>query len=91
MTEEYGDIYRLNYGYRPDGTLKSRNVFHNIDYFATTGMSASYVYDNLERLIYDEGYITHGRFEYYYFYDGNKKTVKLCFLLMITIMKNTWI
>lgn len=68
------DILRVNYVYREDGTLYRREYWHNSFIFGSTSWSLRSSYDGSERLIYENGYITHGDYENYYIYtdEGRK-------------------
>lgn len=72
--EESSFILEFNYAYRDDGTLAYRNYYHNSYIFSTTSSGISSFYDEEERLIYEDSYITHGWLDHYYIYkdDGNK-------------------
>ena len=67
-------IEDLHYVYRDDGTLYYRDYTHNPMIFGTTFCSLESYYDKSGRVVYESGYITHGRLEYYYIYkdEGDK-------------------
>lgn len=70
------NILSIDYIYREDGTLYRRDYVHNPYIFATTSCSLDSYYDEAERLIYENGYITHGDYENYYIYtDEGRKPV----------------
>lgn len=63
------DMLKINFVYREDGTLFYRDYSHHDLVFGSTLCSLDSFYDEHERLIFEEGYITHGHLEYYYIYD----------------------
>ncbi len=68
------NVLELHYVYRDDGTLYYRDYTHNPMIFGTTFCSLESYYDKSGRVVYESGYITHGRLEYYYIYkdEGDK-------------------
>lgn len=74
-------ILEINFIYREDGTLVCKEYSHNSYMFATTFSYYKSFYDEKERLIYAEGYITHGSLEYYYIYTDNSKKPAYCLCL----------
>lgn len=64
-------VLQLDYVYRDDGTLYYRDYTHNPFIFGTTLCSLESYYDELGRVVYESGYITHGEMEYFYIY-GDK-------------------
>lgn len=63
------DILRIEYVYREDGTLYHRHYYHTHQAFGTTLQGLDSYYDAYGRVIYENGYITHGWLEYYYIYE----------------------
>lgn len=77
ITTDTGGIVNMlefNYEYRDDGTLYYRYYWHNSYQFGTFRCVERSFYDEKERLIYENAYITHGTLEDYYVYlDGGGK------------------
>ena len=69
--EEKDSLLEINYIYRDDGTMYYRDYSHNSMVFSTTSCSRDSYYDELERVVYESSYITHGSYEEYYIYDDN--------------------
>lgn len=67
--DEMQDIVRIDFTYREDGTLYYRDYYHSHQAFMTTLQSLHSYYDEYERVVYESGYITHGRLEYHYIYE----------------------
>lgn len=67
-------VLEINYIYREDGTLFSRDYSHNTMLFSTTLCSLKSYYDENERVVFERGYITHGHCEYYYIYEDESDT-----------------
>lgn len=67
-------LVEINYIYRDDGTLYDRHYRHNSYWAGSTRSSMDSLYDEKERLVYQQAYITHGTLEEYYIYpnDSNK-------------------
>ncbi len=74
--EEKDMLLEINYIYRDDGTLYYRDYHHNSMVFETTFCSLDSYYDELERVVYERGYITHGSIHEYYIYDNGGKEPK---------------
>lgn len=62
-------VLEINYVYRDDGTLFRKDYWHDPYSFGSTLCSLESYYDEKGRLVYENGYITHGSLEYYYIYD----------------------
>lgn len=62
-------ILSLDFIYRDDGTLFCRKYWHNSYIFGSTYTGMRSYYDEMERLVYENAYITHGSLEYYYIYE----------------------
>ena len=77
IVEELIPLVWINYLYREDGTLFCRGYGHNTYLYATNDCSLMSYYDEKERVVYEEGYITSGDQEYYYIYEGDGK-VPVC-------------
>ncbi|MDE6982941.1 MAG: hypothetical protein K2O99_00145, partial [Lachnospiraceae bacterium] len=67
-------IVKIDWEYRGDGSLKQRSYYHN-----------NFMYDTLEgnydaqgRVVYEQGYITHGSLDYYYIYSKDRVTPDYC-------------
>ena len=67
-------MMEIDYIYRNDGTLYQRDYRHNPRRFSTYRQSESSLYDEKERLVFEDAYITHGILQDYYVYldEGNK-------------------
>lgn len=72
--EELTTLLKINHIYRDDGTLFYREYHHNPRIFYTTLSNLDSFFDESGRVVYESGYITHGRLERYYIYeeDGDK-------------------
>lgn len=83
--DEMQDIVRIDFTYREDGTLFYRDYYHSHQAFGTTLQSLHSYYDEQERVIFERGYITHGRLEYYYIYEdtGGKTADKPTYILRL--------
>ncbi|MCM1253773.1 MAG: DUF3876 domain-containing protein [Clostridium sp.] len=68
---EKDTLLEINYIYRDDGTLYYRVYHHNSMVWETTDCSMSSYYDELGRIVYKKGYVTHGSAYEYYIYDNN--------------------
>lgn len=79
--EENVTLMAVNYIYRDDGTLYDRHYWHNSYWAGSTRSSEDSLYDEKERLVYKQAYITHGTLEDYYIYldDGDKPAYHLWF------------
>lgn len=66
-------IYGVEYVYDRAGTLRYKHSYENFSLISYANPS-EFWYDELGRLIYAEGYITHGRYHYYYIYQGDSPT-----------------
>ncbi len=73
-----GEIYGMDFEYDREDKLKYRCIWHNMDYFGTYAMSEGQFFDDSERLIYTEGYQTHGSYEKCYLYYGNDILPSYC-------------
>ncbi|MDE7207369.1 MAG: hypothetical protein K2N90_09490 [Lachnospiraceae bacterium] len=71
-------VMEVNYVYRDDGTLFYREYWHDSIAFETTLSSLHSFYDDVGRVVYENGYITHGTLEYYYIYEGESKKPAYC-------------
>lgn len=69
--EKVMDILNIECSYREDGTLEHRNYAHNSFLFGTTFCTMNSDYDEMERLVYENSYITHGTYEKYHIYKDN--------------------
>lgn len=65
-------VLDINFIYREDGTLYCREYDHNGLVFGTLFSHLDSYYDEKERVVYEEGYITHGHLEYYYIYEDKE-------------------
>lgn len=60
-----------------DGTLFYRGYWHTTYLYMTNDHVLSSFYDEKERVVYEDGYITSGDLEYYYVYEGDGN-IPLC-------------
>lgn len=67
--EYLGDLVEINFIYREDGTLFTRDYHHDARTFGSTLCGMDSFFDERERLVYETGYITHGSCEFFYFYE----------------------
>ena len=67
-------LLNIKFSYREDGTLQKKEYQHNSFVFGTTFLYKNSYYDSRERIVYEDGYITHGNLEYYYLYEGEGDT-----------------
>lgn len=67
--EYLGNLVEINYIYREDGTLFTRDYHHDARTYGSQLCSMDSFFDEKERLVYETGYITHGSCELYYFYE----------------------
>lgn len=79
--EENVALMEIRYIYRDDGTLYDRHYRHNSYWAGSTGSSEDSLYDERERLVYRQAYITHGTLEDYFIYpdDGDTPAYRLEF------------
>lgn len=71
-------LLSMDYIYRNDGTLCHKEYHHHHILFGTTFQSQFSDYDELGRLVYRYGYITHGSLEYYYIYEESDMEPAYC-------------
>lgn len=78
---EKDTLVQIDFIYRDDGTLCYRDYQHSSFAFNTTFCSKDSFYDEDGRILYEDGYITHGSLLYYYFYDSDGRKPKYCLQL----------
>lgn len=77
LADFYGDgpeetiFLQIDFVYRDDGSLACREYFHNTWMWGSSFSSGTYIYDEKERLIYENLYVTHGGMALYYIYEDN--------------------
>jgi hypothetical protein len=71
----------ITFTYRKDGSLACKRYAHDPRLFGTASSPTEFYYDEQERLTYVWSYVTHGRFEYYYIYNGEDNRPAYCLLL----------
>lgn len=71
IEEELIPLMEVDYIYRDDGTLFYRGYWHTTYLYMTNDHVLSSFYDEKERVVYEDGYITSGDQEYYYVYEGD--------------------
>lgn len=74
-------VLQIDYTYRENGTLLHRAYAHDSFVFATWQCRRDTYFDALERVIYDDVYVTHGNMDYYYFYHDEEMTPDYCLIL----------
>lgn len=74
-------LVQIDYIYRDDGTLYYRYYQHNSHVFGSTLCSRHSFYDEEGRILYEDGYITHGGLLYYYFYENNERKPKYSLMI----------
>lgn len=70
-TDEIGDIVRIEWGYRGDGSLKWRYYECNQSVYGSFLSIVRGEYDTQGRVVYEWGYIMHGNVDFYYIYSGD--------------------
>lgn len=78
MTDDCGvetlsNLVEIDFIYREDGTLFCRDYQHDARTFGSNLCGRDSFYDEKERLIYENGYLTHGSCEFYYVYAGEEE------------------
>ncbi|MCM1182488.1 MAG: hypothetical protein NC337_03835 [Roseburia sp.] len=71
---------RIDYAYREDGSLFSKSCVFDSFLFGTYESTRTIYYDEAERAVYMEEYITHGSIQRYYIYEGADPTPSYCFV-----------
>lgn len=71
----------MDWIYHSDGTMYRKYYHHDSLTFGTYMQSQDVYYDELGRPVYRYGYITHGSYEYYYIYDGDRAQPKYGLML----------
>lgn len=72
--EVLGKLVEINFIYRDDGTLFTRDYQHDARTYGSTFCGMDSFFDENERVVYETGYITHGSMDFYYFYDDEGET-----------------
>lgn len=71
----------MDYTYRRDGSLLHRSYAHNLMAFGTYQCRRDTYFDKMERVVYEDVYITHGNMEYYFFYSSDEPGFDSCLIL----------
>lgn len=71
-------ILRISFEYREDGTLCHRSYAHNFAVGGSWFQQQENDYDFLERLVYTDAYVTHGSYDVYYIYEGDRQEPSYC-------------
>lgn len=79
--QELCTIVKIDFLYRNDGTLFFRDYWHDPYVFGTTLCGMESFYDESGRVIYENGYITHGDLEYYYIYEDEGEIPAYCLMI----------
>lgn len=69
--DSISEIVKIDWEYREDGSLKHRSYSRHYGVYDTYNSTVRGDYDTQERVVYEQGYITHGSLDYYYIYNGN--------------------
>ena len=77
IVEELIPLVEVDYIYRDDGTLFYREYWHTTYLYMTKDHILRSYYDEKERVVFEDGYITSGDQEYYYIYEGDSD-VPIC-------------
>lgn len=77
IVEELIPLVKVDYIYRDDGTLFYRKYWHTTYLYMTKDHILRSYYDEKERVVFEDGYITSGDQEYYYIYEGDSD-VPIC-------------
>ena len=75
---EHVMLMQILYIYRDDGTLYDRHYRHNSYWAGSTRSSVDSLYNERERLVYEQAYITHGTLEDYYIYPDDSDKPAYC-------------
>lgn len=67
-------LLELNFVYRDDGSLACRRYSYNSLVWGSSYSSGEYLYDEAERLAYENLYVTHGGMSFYYIYEDGSDT-----------------
>lgn len=79
--DEISTLLRIDYVYREDGSLMYRAYAHNSFVFSTSCSTVESYFDEQERLIYEDQYITHGSVDSYYIYENEDDAPEYCLVL----------
>lgn len=79
--EPKDSIITINYIYRDDGTLFYKEYHHHDRIFETFLQTVRTCYDESGRILYEQGYITHGWYDYYYIYEDETNKPTYCLWL----------
>lgn len=71
-------LIQIAWVYRDDGSMYCRRYRHNGYVFSSTFSTMDSYYDEAGRVVYENGYITHGSLLYYYFYEDSGRKPKFC-------------
>ncbi len=78
---ERQEILKFEYDYREDGSLRHRYQYANSWVFGTFLCIKDSYYDKRERLIYENAYVTHGSYDFYYIYQDEDDKPEYCLIL----------
>ncbi len=67
------DIVKIDWIYREDQSLKQRSYVRNYGVYDTCNSAVQGYYDLQGRIVFENGYITHGSLDYYYIYKEASK------------------
>lgn len=79
--EQIEKLLEIDFTYREDGSLIKREYWHNDFVFGTWYSTVDSYYDERERLLYEDCYITHGSLDYYYIYEEDETVPSYCLAL----------
>lgn len=79
--EKIENVININFQYRDDGTLFYKDYWHHALVFGSYGCSIDSFYDESERVVYEDAYVTHGSYDFYYIYSDDSRKPSYCLLL----------
>lgn len=88
-TDEIQRVIKADFTYREDGTLCRKEGYYNTHIFGTAQSSYVTYFDEQQRVMYRQAYITHGSLDYYYIYDGDGASP--CYVLMLDDNLGSWL
>lgn len=79
--EKIEKVININFEYRENGTLMYKDYWHHALVFGSYGCSIDSFYDERERVLYEDVYITHGSYDFYYIYTDDSRKPAYCLWL----------
>lgn len=87
---ERNTIIQIDFSYRADGTLSQKDCYYNPHIFGTTECRVHEYYDEKQRLVYSNSYVTHGSLECYCIYSDDSDTPMYILKLDDDISTGQW-